>query len=146
MPDNFLFSTLATFLAWLAAFGVSAAVAYALNAFPQLPESARQTLQVVLVAMLSAGVSAVATQIPQAWLDKTVLEALIFLVSAGVSEAGVIFGRLKLAQGQTALLATVKASGIAPGVVTEDLGHAWAESLLVAEANRGIPEEEEKHG
>lgn len=80
--------TVAGFVTWLTTFGVNAAVAYLLGWFPNLSQSARTTIGAVVIAMLIAGTTALANFIPQVWLDKHLLDAVVALISLVVNWAG----------------------------------------------------------
>ena len=88
-------ATIAQGIAWLIAFGVTAAVAYTLNQFPALDAKIKTAIGGVVTVMLVAGVTALGALIPQEWMDQTIFGGAIALLTLLVNTAGHYFGSLK---------------------------------------------------
>jgi hypothetical protein len=97
MPLSDLFgATVAQAIAWLVTFGVSAGVSYALGWFPNLDPKISNSIKLVISAMLVAGVSAIATQIPDAFMGLKLLDAAVAIAVAVFNAiSGVKFGAVK---------------------------------------------------
>lgn len=80
-PYDFLNATIATALAFAATSGIAYFVAYAISFVPQLDPKLRQLAEWALSVIAATLVTAVAAQIPQEWLDKTVLSGLVFILT-----------------------------------------------------------------
>lgn len=88
--------TVAALFAFVAATIVPVAVAYVINrVFPDLSASVKNAIQGALVLLLSAVLTAVANQVPETWLNKTVFDALVGLISLALGWAGSLFGSLR---------------------------------------------------
>lgn len=97
MGTEYLTMTVATFIAWLLSTGVSAAVAYVLEFFPKDERLApiKNVISIVAILVLSAFVSYVASLIPPALLDQTLVQAVVYLFALAANGAGVYFGKIK---------------------------------------------------
>lgn len=85
--------TVAAFIALFISGVLPAAVAYVINyLFPALSGTLKNFLQGGLVLVFTAVITAIAHQIPQTWLDKTVFDALVALISLFFGWAGSLFG------------------------------------------------------
>lgn len=95
--SDILTSTLAQAITWLTSFGIAAGISYLLNRV-EWDERLEKAINVVAVALLTALVTAVSSLIPPTWMDKTVLSAIIAIVTGllgfGGAQAGSYMGRI----------------------------------------------------
>lgn len=94
-PAEWLNATVAQAVAWLIAFGISAAIAYVLNQFPNLDTKVKTAIGSIVTAVLIAGATAIGNLIPQEWLDKTIFDAVIAVLTLIINGAGLFVGGLK---------------------------------------------------
>jgi len=101
-PD--LYSTLGQILAWIIASGIiTTSVAYALTwlqvRFPQfITDNLRNVIQTVLVAMIVAGLGALANALPQSIMDTRLFDALVGFAGFVFNAMAAFFGRFKAVQ------------------------------------------------
>ena len=100
--SNIFTMTVGAALAWLASFGVSAAVAYVLGRFPQLNANIAKAISGIAMATLAALVTAIANALPQSFLDKTIFSALVAGITLMINWAGVLAGCPSAAAGSSA--------------------------------------------
>jgi hypothetical protein len=94
--SDVLSMTVAQVIAWLCSAGIAGFIAYGLGFFPDLDERIKKVIQVVFGAVLVAGVTAIASLIPDQYLGMKVIDAAVALVSALFAViAGGQFGAFK---------------------------------------------------
>jgi hypothetical protein len=88
--------TVAQVFVWLTTVGIAAGVAYALGWFPNLDPFVRNVIATVLTAALVAAVTALASFIPDTFMQLKVIDAAFALVAAlAAIVGGWKFGSLK---------------------------------------------------
>lgn len=90
MPSDFLSVTIAQVIAWVVGSGILLVVTYGLEHLDFIPESAKPIIKSVLIATLTAAVTALAANIPDSWMAMKVIDAIFAIVAMLFSGWGVV--------------------------------------------------------
>jgi small basic protein len=91
-PIDVLTMTLAAAIAWVLTTGIALGVSFLLVQFPSLTSFWQNAISVVANAVLSAFVVAVASLIPQQYLDQSLFNVAVVILSYVVNWAASFFG------------------------------------------------------
>lgn len=107
MPSEFLNTTVAQAIAWILSVGISALVAYGVQWLP-VDEAIKKIINAVVSVMLVAGVTALASFIPESWLALRLVDAAFALITLIIGiVGGVKFATFQVAS-QKAQIKTLK--------------------------------------
>jgi hypothetical protein len=89
MPSVLFNATVAQAVAWILSVGIVALVAYGVQYLPW-GENVKKIINAVAVAVLTAGVSALATFIPDSWMQLKLIDAAFALITLLIANWGAI--------------------------------------------------------
>jgi len=96
LPSDLLTITIAQAIAWLTSTGVALGVSFGLGFITFIPNKAKTIINTVLVAALTAGLTALASFIPDQWLGMKLIDAVFALIAMLLSGWGATrFGTFK---------------------------------------------------
>lgn len=96
LPSDLLTITVAQVIAWLVGTGIAAGVAWGLGFLDFIPKLLKDIINAVVVAAFTAGLVALASFIPDKWLQMKVIDAVIALIGMILSGIGAVkFGTFK---------------------------------------------------
>jgi len=96
LPSDLFTITIAQAIAWLVGTGIALGVSFGLGFITFIPDKAKAIINAVLVAALTAGLTALASFIPDQWLGMKLIDAVFALIAMLLSGWGATkFGTFK---------------------------------------------------